>query len=742
MDIITNSNKKDLSWVAYVGTYPPRECGIAEFTQDLTVNMDKRFNPSLRSKVIAINDNGSSTYNYDKNKVKAYIDESDVEAYIDIAKYINNSKKIQLVSIQHEFGIFGGNYGEYIIPFLETLTKPVVTTFHSVLPMPDERRKKVVQAIIKRSSAAVVMTKAAVDILANDYGINARKIRVIPHGVPNVAFRNSMLAKKSLGLQDKTVISTFGLLSSGKGIEYVINALPKIIEKHPDILYLVIGETHPQVRKHEGERYRNKLRKLVEKLGLKDNVKFYNKYIPTMEIMKYLSATDVYVFAGQDPNQITSGTLAYAVGAGKAIVSTPCVYSRDTLADGRGIFVNFDDSESISQAVNGLLDNDSMRKELESKTYEYSRMMTWQNVAASYLGVFREVVELKEGLGMHKFPKIKLNHLRNLTDDTGIIQHAKHSVTDRNTGYTLDDNARALIVACNLHARNKDEASLGLMNTYLSFIRYTQREDGRFHNIISYDRRILDEIGSEDSYGRAILAAAHVVASNSQDGISAVAKFVFDNAIKHVYELEHLRPKAFSIIGLCKYYEKHKHEDILEKIKKLANDIVGRYEEEKSDEWRWFENSVTYSNGSLPEALFYAYQATKDEKYLKVAEESLAFLSSLVMMKDSMTLIGHNGWYNQHGKRAMYDQQPVDAASMVEVFSTAYEVTRNKEYYDKAVLAFNWFLGKNSLGMMVYDETTGGSYDGLLSNCVNLNQGAESTVCYLIARLRLEEIRK
>ena len=368
--------------------------------------------------------------------------------------------------------------------------------------------------------------------------------------------------------------------------------------------------------------------------------------------------------------------------------------------------------------------------------------MTWPNVASSYLGVFREVVKLKEGLGMNKFPKVRLNHLRNLTDDVGIIQHAKHIISDRKTGYTLDDNARALLVASKVYEKNRDEGSLKLLKTYLSFVKYAQKEDGRFHNYIGYDRSMLDEIGSEDSFGRAIMATGYVASSKVDNNIAAVAKFVFDNAVKHVYELKHLRPKAFSIVGMSSYYREYKHADILEKIRKLANDFVKAYEKERTDDWRWFENSVTYSNGNLPEALFYAYEATKDEKYLKIAEECLDFLSSLVMMKDSMVLIGHNGWYNQGGKRALYDQQPVDAASMVELYLTAYKITKKEEYYDKAILAFNWFLGKNSIGMVIYDDSTGGCYDGLLSNCVNLNQGAESTVCYLLARLKLDEIRR
>ena len=372
-----------------MSTFPPRECGIATFTKDLTSAMDRKFNPKLKSKLLALNDNGSSFYDYG-SKVKFQLNDRDIEAYIDLAKRINKNPTIKLVNIQHEFGIFGGEYGMYVIPFLEELDKPAVITFHSVLPNPDETRRKVVRAIIKRCDAVVVMAKIAIQILENDYSIDPRKIHVIHHGVPSVPFSNKNM-KKGLGLEGRKVISTFGLLSRNKGVEYLIEALPNVVKNHPELLFLIVGETHPQVRKTDGESYRNFLIKRVEELKLKNHVKFYNKYLTLNEIVKYLKATDVYVNSTQDPNQITSGTLAYAVGCGKAVVATKSVYATEILGDGRGIVVDFGRSEQISEALNFLFSHPEIRRDMEKKAYDYGRQMVWNNVAAGYLNVYKNI---------------------------------------------------------------------------------------------------------------------------------------------------------------------------------------------------------------------------------------------------------------------------------------------------------------------------------------------------------------
>ena len=730
---------KDRSFILYLSTYPPRECGIATFTRDLTTAMDKRFNPTLKSRILAINENGSSIYKYNP-KVSMQLNESDIENYIEAAEKINNSEKIKIVCIEHEFGIFGGEEnGEFLIAFLEKLEKPVVVTFHSVLPDPSPERMRVVKAIAKRSRAITVMAQTGVDILSDVYGIDKKKIYVIPHGVPSIDYvKDNTAIKKILGLEGKTVLSTFGLINRGKGIEYVIKALPNLVKKYPNLLYLVIGETHPVVRKHEGEAYRNKLIRLAKKLGLSNHVKFYNKYLTLEEIIEYLKATDIYVYSALDKNQMVSGTLAYAMSAGRAVVATPSLHAKEMLADNRGLLVNFNDVASMENALDKYLSDIDFRKEVENKAYSYTRQMTWTNVASNYLDVFKKLIKVNDKIGLYKIPKLKLNHLINLTDDTGIIQHAKHSVANRSTGYTLDDNARAMVVATMNYDIYKSDKSLELMHTYLSYINYSQRKDGMFHNLMSYEKKFLDEVGSDDSFGRALWACGRLINSKANSGLKDNAKFVFDNAIKNIDKIESVRAKVFSLIGLYHYYKVYNSNDIFDKIVSIAEELVKGYKENKDIDWKWFEDSLTYSNGKIPEALYLAYDITKNEEYLEIAEESLKFLTSLLMVNGRFVLIGHRGWYKRGEERAFYDQQPVDASSMVQVYMTAYRVTGNDKYYDYAYSAFHWFLGRNLLNQMLYDETTGGCYDGLLPDCVNLNQGAESTICYLLARLCLE----
>lgn len=726
--------------VLYFSSYPPRECGIATFTRDLTTVMDKKFNPSLKSSVLAINDNGSSIYNYGKDVINQ-LDESDMEHYIDKAKEINQNENIKLVCIQHEFGLFGGEYGDYIIPFLETLTKPVIVNFHSVLPDPDEQRKKVVKAIAKRCSTILVMVETGKKILHEQYGVEKSKIKVIPHGVPTIEKTDINIIKEELGLKDKIILSTFGLLSRGKGIEYVIKALPNIVSKYPNFLYLIIGETHPQVRKQEGERYRLRLIRIVKKLGLSNNVKFYNKYLTLKEIIKYLQATDIYINSTLDPDQITSGTVSYALGAGKAIVSTPSLYSKEVLSNRRGILVPFKTPKSITDSILNLLSNPELKKEIENNAYLYGQKMIWPNVANSYLKIYKNIVDISENVGLKKFPKIKLDHLKNLTDDIGIIQHSKFSVKDSSTGYTLDDNSRALIVASKHNELFNDKLSNELINKYLSLIYFTQKRNGTFHNLVSYRKKFLDRKGSEDSFGRAVWATGTLIANNNiYENIMALAKEIFDKA-KDI-NLKSPRSKAFYILGLYEYYKKYKETWVLEKIKQFADDLIQLYQDESSKDWNWFEKKITYSNGRLCEALFLAYDLIKDDKYLKVAEESLNFLTEIVIKDDRLILVGHNGWFNQNGKRAYFDQQPVDASSMVDVYLMAHRVTNNKRYYHQALLSYNWFLGKNLLNRPVYDEVTGGCFDGLGEGYINLNQGAESTLAYLMSRLNLELYNK
>jgi len=725
------------SKICFLSNFPPKECGIATFTQDLITFLNKRFNPKVKSRVIALNEE-SSFYNYD-SRVVMQMNKDYLADYINIAKRINRSEKIKLVCIQHEFGIFGGEYGSYIIPFLDTIKKPVVVTFHSILPNPDNLRRKVVNFIGEKSAAIIVMAEAAIDILNKQYGISRNKIHVVRHGIPDTSFNPTEPFKKKLRLENNILLSTFGLLSKGKGVEYMIEAIPHLIKKYPNLLYLIIGETHPAVRKKEGEKYRNKLISLVKKHKIENHVKFYNKYLELDEIIKYLLATDIYICTNLEENQIVSGTLSYALGCGKAIVSTPNIYAKEVLGKGRGVLVEFKNPRSFSNAIDKILSNNELRSRIEQNAYAFGRSMTWQNVSSKYLSIFNRIVKLREET-TEKYPVIKLNHLRNLTDETGCVQFAKLSVPDSSSGYTVDDNSRALIVST-LHDKIYDsELAKELSKIYLNFLEKVHDEEGRFNDFDAENGNLTPS--SQDAIGRTMWALGNLIYNSQNQEFVEKAKRLFDKSCKLIDVSSSPRAKAFFIIGLYYYYKKYPAEEMLSTMKTLVDSLVESYKREATEEWNWFEGSLTYSNSKLSEVLFLAYDLTKDEEYLKIAEKTLEFLSNLVFFKDELSPIGQNGWYNRNGKRSFFDQQPIDASSMVQTYLVAYSITKNKRYYDKAVLAFNWFLGKNHLKQMVYNDVTGGCYDGLSKSSVNLNQGAESTIEYLISRLMLEEMKK
>jgi len=730
------------SKVCFLGNFPPKECGIATFTKHLSSAMDKQFNPKLKSRIVALNDE-ESFYDY-SHKVIHQISKNDIEHYIEIAKRINESDDLKIVCVQHEFGIFGGDYGSYIVPFLETLQKPVVVTFHTVLPDPNDQIKKVVQAIARRSSALIVLAKAAADILVRDYGVRREKIRVVYHGIENVPFQGTENAKKKLGLYDKTVLLTIGLLSRGKGIEYMIQAMPKLVKKYPGILYLVVGETHPAVRKHEGESYRNELIALSKKLGVEKHVKFYNKYVSDEDLIQYMIAADVYVGTNLERNQISSGPLAESLGyGGKAVVATPSFCAEELLADGRGMLAEFKNPGSFANAIDKILSDPETKKEMERLAYAFSRQMTWRNVAIQYLRIFNEIVKLREET-VEKFPKIKLNHLRNLTDETGIIQFCRHSVPDRSSGYTLDDNARALIFSVQhskMYGGFSLDVSSKLSTTYIDFLEKAQEPDGNFKNNISNEEE-LTKPHSQDSFGRAIWALGFAINNSNNSEIKEKAKLLFDKSVDFMDKLTSPRAKAFCILGLGQYYQSQGSLEILSKLKKFADDLVSLYKRESSKEWHWFEATLTYSNSTLPESLFFSYSLTGDKRYLEIARKTLDFLTNLMLINGEFHPIGQNGWYNRHGERAFFDQQPLDVSGIVLTYLAAFKVTNERDFYNKAVLAFNWFLGRNYLKQMMYDEATGGCYDGLGKHTVNLNQGAESTISYLTARLFLEDMKK
>ena len=730
--------KKTKNSVLYLSTYPPRECGIATFTRDLATAFDKLFNPDVKSRVLAVNDTSTSFYNY-PSKVWSSINAGNLENYVEMAERINRNKKIKLVNIQHEFGIFGGDWGDYLIPMLQAIKKPVVITFHSVLADPDDHLKKIVQLIAQNSQAIVVLNDRSRDVLKLDYQIPKYKVVVIPHGIPGATFEPSKNLKKQLNLERKIVLSTFGMLSRDKGVEYAIRALPRVVKKFPNVIYLVIGATHPQVRRHEGESYRNFLIKEVDRLGLKQHVKFYNKYLPLDEIVNHLKATDIYICSAINPKQSVSGTLAYALGCGRAVVSTPTEYAKYVVSpEKNGLFVKFKNAASISHALLRILEDEKWLKSMHHEAYESTRHMTWPNVAASYFKLYNRFADLETE--EKKLPEIKLDHLIRLTDDFGIIHHARYSKPEKRFGYSFDDNARALMVSAEYYEKNPEPEVLELIKTYLKFFKFTRRPSGNFVAIINSKRQKDPAPGSEDIQGRALWALGYIVSKKSlPQEIKKEAKKLLAKTIPTIRNIKSPRSMAFAMLGIYYYLQECSSKRLENELKKLAGRQIRLFKENTAPDWQWFEEVLTYSNSKMPESLFRAYEVLGDEKYLDVAEKSLKFLSRVTFEPEHYTPIGQNGWYLRHKKRAYFDQQPEDAASMVQTKIAAYKITNNKEYLDDAFKAFQWFLGKNHLGRMVYDEVTGGCHDGVGEHAVNLNQGAESTLSYLMARFSFEE---
>ncbi|MFH0840413.1 MAG: glycosyltransferase [bacterium] len=738
-------------YILYVSSFPPRGCGIATFTYDLTTAIDREFNPEVKSKIMAMNVNGTSAYNYPP-KVGFQINDQDINDYLGKADEINLSGDIKLVNIQHEYGLFGGDWGNYIIPFLEKINKPKVITFHTILPRPKPDLKKITQDIISKVDGLVVMTRTTKRMLQNTYQINSRKpIFVIPHGVQNVPYPSKSQAKKQLNLQGRVVLSSFGLLSQDKGIEYAIQAMPEIIAKYPSALYLVLGVTHPNIVRHEGEKYRNSLVRLVKKLKLENHVKFYNQYMTIEEKVKFLQATNIYISPTLNPRQAVSGTVSDALSCACPVVVTKSQYAKDVITKTRGILVDFANSEDISKAVLTILEDREMAKEMQKDAYYYSRHMTWQNVALSYFKSFNQFAKIIPQ-DPDKLPKIDLTHICKLTDSFGMIQFATHTKPEKHSGYSLDDNARALLACVRYYAMAPSRSLLNMIDKYLAYVEFSQKKDGHFNDFIFYNKTINEEQAeSQDSFGRTIWSLGVLLNSNLPEAFINRGLKIFEKSkvFEFTKELKFSRAIAFSLIGLCltaQYYEKtkntEKEAEIKELIKELADKLIQRYQErveQADDNWLWFDNHLTYSNYKIPEALFLAYQATKDKQYLQVAEEAIKWLSTVVFDKGYYNAIGQDGWYFRNGKRAYFDQQPEDAASATEALSTAYEITKKKTYAQQARDAFAWFLGKNHLRQMMYDEATGGCYDGLGRNSINFNQGAESTLSYFIARLAIND---
>lgn len=729
--------------LAYIGTYPPRECGIGTFTNNLMHSMvtsSKAKKHTVEGFVVALNDQ-EQTYDYPE-EVKLTIRQEHQRDYLKAAKFINLSGADACI-LEHEFGIFGGQSGVYILPLLYRLNIPLIVTLHTVLKTPSYNEKAVLQEICKMAHKVVVMSHKAIEFLTTIYRVDEKKIEYIEHGVPDLQF-NHKQSKKEFNLEDRKFLLTFGLLSRNKGIETVINALPAVVKKHPKVLYLVLGKTHPHVLRQAGEEYRTYLQRLVKNLQLDNHVMFLNDFVNQEELFKYLSASDIYITPYLNEAQITSGTLAYAVGAGSAVISTPYWHATELLTDGRGRLFDFGDSTELAKILMELLDNPGKLKKLREKAYEYGRTITWPRSGAKYVALARELVAAAPTIETEKettidpqvLPPFSLVHTKRLTDDTGIIQHAKFGIPNLKEGYCLDDNARALLMVLMAYRQKKDTTAIETAPIYLSYIHYMQNKDGTFRNFLSFKRDFLDEVGSEDSFGRAIWALGYLLGNAPNDAYYQTGRVIFFDASPNFDKLQSIRAIANTMIGISYYLKSSPGDEaMMELLAKLAGKLVGHYEKNSSPDWRWFEELLAYDNGMLPLAMLHSAEILRDEKVINIAMESMDFLTENTLKDGYLSIIGNENWYKKGGKRSMFAQQPVDALAMVLMYHQAYQLTKDKEYLSKLFTSFMWFLGDNDIRMNLFDFETKGCCDGFERYGVNRNQGAESSLAYLISHL-------
>ena len=749
--------------IAFVGNYLPRECGIATFTTDLCTALAAEYGEG-RLFAIPVNDPDSS-YDYPQ-QVRLELTQEDVASYERAADFLNFNSN-DLVCLQHEYGIYGGAAGRYILALLRRLKMPLVTTLHTVLREPDANQRIVLEEIAQLSDRLVVMSELAAQLLREVYAVPAGKIDVIPHGVPEMSFMDPNYYKDKFGTEGKSVLLTFGLLSPNKGIENVIRALPAILARHPNVTYIVSGVTHPHIRRHEGERYRESLQALAVELGVASHLILNNRFVSTEELVEHVGAADIYITPYRQEAQIVSGTLAIALGAGKAIVSTPYWHAKELLADKRGVLVPFDNPDAIAEAVIALLENDAERHAMRKRAYLHSRGTTWPKTARAYMATFQRarferslqpraaqpddaaakpIIDLVDPI--EHLPLLNTGHLCAMTDDTGMLQHAIFSVPNPREGYTTDDNARALIVSTLLDKRDgfeHGEDHLNLSRRYLAFLWLAFHSDtGQFRNFLGYDRTWLEDVGSQDSHGRALWALGSVLGQSQNAGLRGAAGRLFEAAVPAVLTFSSPRAWAFSVLGLQAYLDWFPGDRAIQGIRNtLANRLLDIYERSHSATWRWFEKSLAYSNARLPQALILAGGRSQNKKMIAAGIESLEWLVAAQHRGDPEIYvpIGSSRCFTEGTEKPRFDQQPVEACATISACLEAYRLTHQERWSEEAHCVFQWFLGKNDLQVPLYDATTGGCKDGLHPDRVNENQGAESTLSFLMALLEMQRAK-
>lgn len=727
--------------ILIITTYPPRECGIATYSQDLIFALLNKFTHSFSLAICAL-ESKHEKHHY-PSEVNYVLETDNPESYKTITTKINANSEIALVLIQHEFGLFRSNEKDFI-EFVKALNKPIITGLHTVLPDPDDLIYNMMEQLNKSTDAFIVMTQNSSKILETQYQINPDKIVVIQHGTHLVEHSNKDFLKEKYNVVGRKIIATFGLLSSGKCIETSINALQKIVQHHPEVLFLIIGKTHPNVIKNEGEIYRKTLEDKIDSLQLNNNVKFINQYLPLNELLDYLQLTDIYLFTSKDRNQAVSGTFSYAISCGCPIISTPIPHAVEVLENGAGIVIDFENPEQLADQVCILLNNEQLRKEISSNGIHKLAPTAWENSAIAHALLFKKSSKKIKNLH-YKIPEINLNHFKKLTTDFGMIQFSIINQPDINSGYTLDDNARALVAICQKYQLKKDEADLVYIYKYFNFIAFCLQPEGYFLNYIAFDKKFTSQNSENlaDSNGRAIWALGYLISISDliPNDLKEKAKNIMQLSLSIVHTIHSPRAMAFIIKGIHFSLLKNHSEDNINILKHLADRLVQMYKHETDTKWQWFESYLTYGNSLLPEAMLNAYFVTNNLVYKEIGKSSFDFLLSKIFNNNTINVISNKGWLhnNTPHEEKIGGEQPIDVSYTIIALNTFYETFGETDYLNKMKIAFDWFLGKNHLNQIIYNPCTGGCYDGLEDVYINLNQGAESTVSYLMARFTIEK---
>lgn len=739
----TNHIDNHLPEILILSSYPPRQCGIATYTQDLVRALENKFSHSFSLSVCAL-ENTAEKHTYPA-EVKYKLNTDDPDSFRLLINEIRANPDIELVVIQHEFGFYSKQETE-IRTFMAEMNKPVLLVFHTVLPRPTPLMKLNVLGLSEKAAGIVVMTNHSRDVLLNEYGVPAGKISVIPHGTHLVLQADKDLLKSRYNLAGKQVLSTFGLLGSGKSIETTLDALPSVIEKHPDVVFLIIGKTHPSIVKEEGEKYRTMLEEKVAGLKLESYVRFVNEFLPLHQLIEYLQLTDIYLFTSKDPSQTVSGTFSYAISCGCPVISTPIPHAKEVLKEEGGVIFDFQNAEQLSVAISGLLKDEKRRARISVKGLQAMASTAWENSAILHALLFEQYCNGKLTL-RYSIPAINMLHMQKLTTMFGMIQFAVISEPDISSGYTLDDNARAMIAMCQHYELTRDDSDLQFIRIYFNFIKYCLQPDGHFLNYVRKQRVFTNQnnqVNLADANGRAVWALGYLLSLQKilPKLIVEQAEAMMPEILQHAGRIHSTRAMAFVIKGL--YYRnlsKPYHGDQAI-IKNLANRLVQMYRHERKEDWLWYESYLTYANSIIPEALLCAWQVTGDIVYRDIAKESFDFLLSKIMDGQNINVISNRSWMHNgktDSKIIPGGEQPIDVAYTIIALKKFADNFANDGYEEKMMIAFNWFMGNNHLHQIIYNPCTGGCYDGLEEHNVNLNQGAESTVSYLMARLTLEK---